>query len=120
MSTFVAGHVTKMWFIKLWITSFWAEILHLNFKEIVEKMMWSRFAAPSERNYQTFYKMQEKVVLAAILEGKSMPSKIDYEQSLFFLGPSSKSPETPLSPPTWRPIQIILVWKNQRAIKYLC
>ena len=54
------------------------------------------FTAPSERNYQTFYKMQEKVVLAAILEGKSMPSKIDYEQSLFFLGPSSKSPETPL------------------------
>ena len=42
MSKSVAGHVTEMWFffLKLWITSFWAEILHLNFKEIVEKMMW--------------------------------------------------------------------------------
>ena len=39
MSKFVAGHLTKMWF-KLWITSFWTEILHLNFKEIVEKMIW--------------------------------------------------------------------------------
>ena len=29
-----------MWFLKLQITSFWAEILHLNFNEIVEKMMW--------------------------------------------------------------------------------
>ena len=40
MSTFVAGNVTKMWFLKLWITFFWTEILHLNFKEIIEKMMW--------------------------------------------------------------------------------
>ena len=40
MSEFVAGHVTKMWFLKLWITSFWTQILHLNFKENVEKMMW--------------------------------------------------------------------------------
>ena len=40
MSKFVAGHLTKMWFLKLWITSFWTEILHLNFNEIVEKMMW--------------------------------------------------------------------------------
>ena len=38
MSKFVAGYVTKMWF--LWITSFWTQILHLNFKENVEKMMW--------------------------------------------------------------------------------
>ena len=40
MSHFVAGHMTKMWFLKLWITSLWTEILHLNFKEIVEKMLW--------------------------------------------------------------------------------
>ena len=40
MSKFAAGHLTKMWFLKLRITSFWTEILHLNFKEIVEKMMW--------------------------------------------------------------------------------
>ena len=40
MSKFVAGQVTKMWFLKLWSTSFWTEILHLNVKEIVKKMMW--------------------------------------------------------------------------------
>ena len=40
MSKFVASHVTKMWFFKLRITSFWIEILNLNFKEIVEKMVW--------------------------------------------------------------------------------
>ena len=37
MSKFVAGHVTKMWFLKLWIISFWTQILHLNVKENVEK-----------------------------------------------------------------------------------
>ena len=42
LSKFVAGHMTKMWFLNLWIIiiSFWTEILHLNFNEIVEKMMW--------------------------------------------------------------------------------
>ena len=40
MSKFVAGHVIKLWFLKSWITSFWTQILHLNFKENVEKMMW--------------------------------------------------------------------------------
>ena len=40
MSKFVAGHMTKMWFLKLWFTSFWTQILHLNFKENIEEMMW--------------------------------------------------------------------------------
>ena len=40
LSKFVAGHMTKMWFLNLWTISFWTEILHLNFKEIVEKIMW--------------------------------------------------------------------------------
>ena len=40
MSKFVAGHVTKMWFLKLWIISLWTQILHLNIKENVEKIMW--------------------------------------------------------------------------------
>ena len=40
MTKFVASRVTKMWFFKLRITSFWIEILNLNFKEIVEKMVW--------------------------------------------------------------------------------
>ena len=38
MNQFVAGHVTKMWFLKLRITSFWTQILLLNLKESVEKM----------------------------------------------------------------------------------
>ena len=40
MSKLVAGQVTKLWFLKLWLTSFWTEILHLSFKEIAEKMVW--------------------------------------------------------------------------------
>ena len=40
MSKFVAGHVTKLWFLKLWIPSFWTQILRLNFKENAEKMVW--------------------------------------------------------------------------------
>ena len=40
MGKFVAGLVPKMWFLKLWITSFWTQILHLIFKENVEKTKW--------------------------------------------------------------------------------
>ena len=40
MSKFVGGHVTKIWLLNLRITFFWTQILHLNFKENVEKMMW--------------------------------------------------------------------------------
>ena len=57
MSKFVAGHVTKMWFLKLWITSFWTQILHLNFKENVEKMMWYNVYSTSESNYGMFNKI---------------------------------------------------------------
>ena len=39
MSEFVAGDVNKMWYVKLWITHFWKQILHLYIKENVEKMM---------------------------------------------------------------------------------
>ena len=42
MSKFVAAHVTEMRFLKLWIISFWTQILHLNFKKNVEKMIWER------------------------------------------------------------------------------
>ena len=48
MSRFVAGHVTKMWFLKLWTTSSWTQILHLNFEEM------GNVYSTSERNYQTF------------------------------------------------------------------
>ena len=40
MSKFVARHVTKLWFLKLGITSFRTQTLHLKFKGNVEKMMW--------------------------------------------------------------------------------
>ena len=56
MSKFLAGHVTKMWFLKLWITSFWTQALHLNFKEDVEKWCGNVYST-SERNYQTFNKI---------------------------------------------------------------
>ena len=59
MSKFVAGHVTKVWFLKLRITSFWTEILHLNFDEIVERWCGNVFST-SERTYQTFNKIQAK------------------------------------------------------------
>ena len=59
MSKFVAGHVTKMWFLKLWITSFWTQILHLNFKENVERWCGNVYST-SERNYQTFNKISAK------------------------------------------------------------
>ena len=36
----VAGHMTKIQFLKLWIIAFWTKILQLNFMENVEKMMW--------------------------------------------------------------------------------
>ena len=39
MSKFVASHVTKLWYKKLGITSFWTQILHVNLEENVQKMM---------------------------------------------------------------------------------
>lgn len=36
MSNFVAGHVNKLWFLKLCITSLWTEILH-------SKWIWSHY-----------------------------------------------------------------------------
>ena len=76
MSKFVAGHVTKVWFLKLWITSFWTEILHLNFKEIVEKIMVVAFTAHLSVTIKRLTRYKQKVVLAAMLEGKSMPSNM--------------------------------------------
>jgi len=45
LSKFIAGHVTKSWFLKLWITSFWTQILLLNFKEKYSKDDVVTFAA---------------------------------------------------------------------------
>ena len=77
MSKFVDGHVTKMWFLKLWITSFWTQILHLNFKENVEKMMSVvTFTAHLSVTIKRLARYKQNVALATMLEGKSMPSNM--------------------------------------------
>ena len=40
MIKFLAGHVTKMWIFKIMNYLLLTQILHLNFKENVEKMIW--------------------------------------------------------------------------------
>ena len=75
MSKFLADHVTKMWFLKLWITSFWTQALHLHFKEDVEKMMLT-FTEHLSVTIKRLKRKKKKVVLAAMLEGKSMPSNM--------------------------------------------
>ena len=72
MSKFVAGHVTKMWFLKLWITFFWTQILHLNFKENVEKNDVVMFTAHLSVTIKRLTRYKQKVVLAAM----SMPSNM--------------------------------------------
>ena len=57
MSKFVASLVTKMWFLKLLITPFWTQTLHLTFKENVENKSFANVYSTSERNYQTFNKI---------------------------------------------------------------
>ena len=95
MSKLVTGHVTKMWFLKLWITSFWTEILHLNFKENCWKDDVVPFTAHLSATIKRLTSYKQKVLLAAMLEGKSMPSNM-----------AANTNHTTL-------------WKNQSAIKYL-
>ena len=54
VSNFIAGHVTKMRFLKFINYLFLNTNLHLNFKENVEKM---KVYSTSERSYQTFNKI---------------------------------------------------------------
>ena len=51
---------------------FLTQILHLSFKENIEKMIWQRLYVPIK--HLTRYK--PKVLFAAMLEGKSMPSNM--------------------------------------------
>ena len=76
MSKFRAGHVTKMLFLKLWITSFWTQALLLNFKEDVEKNDVVTFTAHLSVTIKRLTRYKQKVILAAVLEGKSMPSNM--------------------------------------------
>ena len=72
MSTFVAGHMTKCDFKKnkLWITSFWTQISHLNFKDNVVTFTAHLRVAIKHLT------IQAKSSLSAMLEGKSMPSNV--------------------------------------------
>ena len=65
-----------MWFLKLWITSFWTQILRLNFKENVKQLMWEPFTAHLSVTIKLLTRSKQRVVLAAMLEGKSMPSNM--------------------------------------------
>ena len=76
MSKFVAGQVTKMWFLKWRISSFWTQILHLNFKEKCWKDDVVTFTAHLSITIKRLARYKPKVVLAAMLEGKSMPSNM--------------------------------------------
>ena len=58
-------------FLKLRTVSFWTEILHLIIKEIVVA-----FTAHLSVTIKRFKRYKQKVVLAAMLEGKSVPSNM--------------------------------------------
>ena len=77
MSKFVAGHVTKMWFLKLWITSF---CMNTNFALKLQGKCWKdnvvMFTAHLSVTIKPLTRYKQKVVLAAMLEGKSMPSNM--------------------------------------------
>ena len=69
MSKFVAGHVTKMWFLKWWISSFRTQILHLNFKEKCWRDDVVTFTAHLSVTIKRLTRYEQKVVLAAMLDG---------------------------------------------------
>ena len=69
------SHVAKMWFLKLWITSFWTQILYLNFKKMLKDDVVT-FTAHISVTIKSLTRYKEKVVLAAMLDGKSMSSNM--------------------------------------------
>ena len=88
MSKFIAGHMIKMRFLKLWITSFLTQILHVNFKETVERMMWyllQQITANLSITIKWLTRYKQKVVLATMLDSKSMSSNngIQYKSYYF-------------------------------------
>ena len=83
-----------MWFLKLWITSFWTQIFQLNFKECWKDDVVT-FIAHLSVTVTRLTRYKQKVVLAAMLDGKSMPSNM-----------AANTNQTTLL-------------KNQSAIKYL-
>ena len=74
MSKFVAGHVTKMWFFKIINYLF----LNTNFALKLQGKCWKddvvTFTAHLSVTNKRLTRYMQKVVLTAMLEGKSMPS----------------------------------------------
>ena len=95
MSKFVAGHVTKIWFFKIINYLF----LNTNFALRPQGKRWKvdvgTFTAHLSETIKRLTRSKQKVVLAAVLEGKSMPSNM-----------AANTNDTTLL-------------KNQSAIKYL-
>ena len=76
MSKFIAGHVTKTWFLSYELPLSEKKMLHLHFKENVEKDDVVTFTAHLNVTIKRLTGYERKVVLAAMLENKSMPSNM--------------------------------------------
>ena len=76
MSKFVAGHVTKMWFFEIRNYLF----LNTNFVLKLHEKCWKddvvTFTAHLSVAIKRLTRYKQKVVFAALLEGKSMPSNM--------------------------------------------
>ena len=59
------------------------KFLHSNFKKIVEKMNVVTFSAHPSVTIKRLTRYKQKVVLAAMLEGKSTPSNMEYKSYYF-------------------------------------
>ena len=84
-----------MWFLQLWITFFWTNILQIKLQGKCWKDDVVAFTAHLSVTIKRLTRCKQKVVLAAMLEGKSMPSNM-----------AANTNDTTLL-------------KNPRAIKYL-
>ena len=77
MSKFVAGHVTKMWFLKLIMNHLF---LNANFALKLQGKCWKddavTFTVHLSATIKRLTGYKQKVVSAAMLENKSMPSNM--------------------------------------------
>ena len=76
MSTFIAGHVTKTWLLSYELPLSENKMLHLHFKKNVEKDDVVTFTAHLNVTNKRLTRHKQKVVLAAMLDYKSMPSNM--------------------------------------------
>ena len=79
MSKFVAGHVTKMWLLKYNIIMNYL-LLNTNFALKLQGQGWKddvvTFTAYLSVTIKRWTRHNQKVILAAMLKGKSMPSNM--------------------------------------------